>query len=193
MSLPAYSVRTPYEIYTELVNGEGGQGLHEALAQMLASWVCGEGGMPRWLGLNERQFDEMLESCFPHIDKNLFISDESLVAEERFDEVQDLLFLLEKNQTPALKDGTSSFMPKIVVAGCMGGNHLWQDLGLWQRSELSKLMNLYFKPLAMKNVKDMKWKKFLYKQLCETEGIYTCRSPSCEVCDDYKECFGPEE
>ena len=48
-------------------------------------------------------------------------------------------------------------------------------------------------PLARRNGKDMKWKKFLYKQLCDTEGIYTCRAPSCEVCADYQNCFGPED
>ena len=51
----------------------------------------------------------------------------------------------------------------------------------------------HFKPLASRNDRDMKWKKFLYKQLCETEGITTCRAPSCEVCADYQNCFGPEE
>ena len=40
---------------------------------------------------------------------------------------------------------------------------------------------------------DMKWKKFFYKQLCQTEGIHTCRAPSCEVCADYQACFGPED
>jgi nitrogen fixation protein NifQ len=38
----------------------------------------------------------------------------------------------------------------------------------------------------------MKWKKFLYRQLCLEEGIYVCRAPSCEVCKDYDLCFGPE-
>jgi nitrogen fixation protein NifQ len=50
-----------------------------------------------------------------------------------------------------------------------------------------------FEPLALRNDKDMKWKKFLYKQLCEAEGIYVCRAPSCEVCVDYDNCFGNEE
>jgi NifQ. len=40
---------------------------------------------------------------------------------------------------------------------------------------------------------DMKWKKFIYKQLCEAEGLYVCRAPSCEVCKDYDQCFGKEE
>ncbi|MCU7810980.1 MAG: nitrogen fixation protein NifQ, partial [Candidatus Thiodiazotropha sp. (ex Notomyrtea botanica)] len=75
----------------------------------------------------------------------------------------------------------------------LGDDHLWQDLGLWQRSDLSRLMMVCFRPLARLNDRDMKWKKFLYKQLCETEGIYTCRSPSCKVCVDYDNCFGCEE
>lgn len=83
-------------------------------------------------------------------------------------------------------------MAEIIAAGCMGSDHLWQDLGLRQRTELSLLMAHNFPALAEKNRHDMKWKRFLYKQLCETEGIYTCRSPSCEVCVDYHACFGPE-
>jgi nitrogen fixation protein NifQ len=39
----------------------------------------------------------------------------------------------------------------------------------------------------------MKWKKFLYKQLCEEEGLYVCRAPSCQVCVDYERCYGSEE
>jgi nitrogen fixation protein NifQ len=84
-------------------------------------------------------------------------------------------------------------MAEIVSAGCMGDDHLWQDLGLWQRPDLSRLMLNNFKPLAERNDKDMKWKKFLYKQLCDAEGIYVCRAPSCEVCTDYDNCFGPED
>jgi nitrogen fixation protein NifQ len=87
---------------------------------------------------------------------------------------------------------SETWMAHIVTAGCMGSDHLWQDLGLWSRKDLTRLMLENFKPLALRNSKDMKWKKFLYKQLCEAEGIYTCRAPSCEVCVDYRECFGPE-
>ena len=82
---------------------------------------------------------------------------------------------------------------EIVTAACMANDHLWQDLGLWSRKYLSQLMTQNFPALAAKNNKDMKWKKFLYKQLCAQEGIYVCRAPSCEVCVDYAKCFGPEE
>ena len=82
-------------------------------------------------------------------------------------------------------------MAHVVAVGCMGQDHLWQDLGLTDRSELNALMRRNFPSLAARNVKDMKWKRFLYKQLCEAEGIYACRAPSCEVCTDYHVCFGP--
>jgi nitrogen fixation protein NifQ len=39
----------------------------------------------------------------------------------------------------------------------------------------------------------MKWKKFLYRQLCLEEGIYVCRAPSCDVCRDYDLCFARED
>jgi len=65
--------------------------------------------------------------------------------------------------------------------------------GLWSRDHLSRLMTQNFPALAAKNEHDMKWKKFLYKQLCEREGINACRAPSCEYCTDYLKCFGPED
>jgi nitrogen fixation protein NifQ len=65
-------------------------------------------------------------------------------------------------------------------------------MGFWSRKDLSAFIGHGFMPLAEKNVHDMKWKKFFYKQLCNQKGVYTCRAPSCQVCADYRECFGPE-
>jgi nitrogen fixation protein NifQ len=75
----------------------------------------------------------------------------------------------------------------------MLSDHLWQDRGLWSRADLIALMRRNFPALARRNVKDMKWKRFLYKQLCEAEGIFTCRAPLCEACADFHVCFVPED
>ncbi len=83
-------------------------------------------------------------------------------------------------------------MASVVAAGSMGGNHLWEDLGLRRRPELTELMRRNFPSLAARNVRDMKWKRFLYKQLCEAEGIHACRAPSCEECADYHVCFSSD-
>lgn len=111
--------------------------------------------------------------------------------ETRVDEQAELIALM---RTHRAGDSPSElWMASIVASACLGSDHLWQDLGLWCREDLSSLMLRNFPTLAEKNVHNMKWKKFLYKQLCNAEGIYVCRAPSCEVCADYQACFGPED
>ncbi|MGB0723735.1 MAG: nitrogen fixation protein NifQ [Gammaproteobacteria bacterium] len=162
------------------------------LARMIASMVCGDGAMPRNLGFSASEYRALLDHHFPG----------AVIPEpppecapcpqgERHQEWTELFVLLAGHK--AGNDPAEQRMAHIVATGCMGGDHLWQDLGLWNRKDLSALMDTNFPTLAAKNHKDMKWKKFLYKQLCESEGIYVCRSPSCEVCPDYDNCFGPEE
>ena len=75
----------------------------------------------------------------------------------------------------------------------MRDNHLWQDMGLPNRALLSRLMAHNFPALAARNVGDMKWKKFFYRQLCEQANVPICKSPNCADCVDYRVCFGHEE
>lgn len=182
---------TPQDVYAELMDVRWGDEIEETLARMLSSWSLGIGAMPAWLGLGENAFRQMLSLHFPGIDAGRFAGLGEHIDPERVDEMVDLNQLLHENLSGC--KASERWMIDIVIAGCMGNDHLWQDLGLWERADLSKLMLDNFEPLAKRNDKDMKWKKFLYKQLCETEGIYTCRAPSCEVCLDYEKCFGPEE
>jgi nitrogen fixation protein NifQ len=111
----------------------------------------------------------------------------------RYDEVDDLVALFKAHADP--QAGTPDELHCIAHAlacACLGANHLWQDLRLPSRRELSALLVYWFPRLAAKNVNDMKWKKFFYKQLCERDGLFICKAPSCGVCSDYTHCFGPE-
>ncbi len=110
---------------------------------------------------------------------------------ERMLERQDLINLLKNYSRPEVVE--IDWVIGLLVAGCLGNDHLWHDLGLWSRSQLTALLNYNFPELAARNTHDMKWKKFLYKQLCEEEGLYLCRAPSCQVCVDYGVCYGSEE
>ena len=112
---------------------------------------------------------------------------------DRDDEVVDVReLLLEHADLSAGSADELRAMAQAVAVACLGDNHLWQDLQLAHRAELTALMGHWFPALARKNDRDMKWKKFLYKQLCEREEIFVCKSPSCAVCSDYTNCFGPE-
>ena len=81
----------------------------------------------------------------------------------------------------------------MIARRCKSPHHLWQDLGLANRGELSQLMNRHFARLADKNRQDMKWKKFLYRMVCGSEGFMLCTAPVCSECDDFKNCFGAED
>ncbi len=113
------------------------------------------------------------------------------VFERRKGEFNDLVELLLAHRSG--KDMDTERWANTIAYACLGENHLWQDLKLQNRQELSDILEKHFKPLFDKNTHDMKWKKFFYKQLCEMEGVYVCKSPSCGVCIDYHKCFGPED
>ncbi len=107
------------------------------------------------------------------------------------EEVEDLLALLLEHRTDDSDE--TRWLAHAVAAACAGDNHLWQDMGLPNREALSRLMRTHFTALYAKNSGNMKWKKFFYKQLCERAEVNMCKAPSCGVCCDYANCFGPEE
>ncbi len=80
----------------------------------------------------------------------------------------------------------------MIARRAQSPNHLWQDLGLRNRGELSQLMARHFRPLAARNTGDMKWKKFLYRMICRDAGYPLCTAPSCSECCDFEICFGDE-
>ena len=178
-------------LYGRLITHASGLPNDDLFAKMLASQALKAGALPVGLGLSPEGFARLLMRHFPHSGPLLELDRTPWPGQSRMDERQDLLDLLLEHR--AGTDESETWMAHIVTAACMGSDHLWQDLGLWSRKDLSRLMNDNFPLLSAKNTRDMKWKKFLYKQLCDREGVYVCRSPSCEVCADYANCFGPEE
>jgi nitrogen fixation protein NifQ len=160
------------------------------LSSMMATWMSGDDTMPNWLGLDRLTFRKLVRFQFPRYQLRRFSSARKGVDLERQIEWGDLKRFLLKNR--ARKCPSEVWISEMVASACMGLNHLWQDLGLHNRTELTLLMESNFPKLAKRNVHNMKWKKFIYRELCQIEGIYVCRSPSCDVCADYDECFGPE-
>jgi nitrogen fixation protein NifQ len=180
------------QIYDGLMGYSRGLPNDEALAQMLATQMNGGGALPVDFGLTSGEFAALLARHFPGFvmpnrPPRLLPPWDPRLAEER-EELVKLLQIYRADQ-----DESEVWISVIIATGCMSNDHLWEDLGLWSRRDLSALMALNFPALALKNDRDMKWKKFLYKQLCLQEGVYLCRAPSCAVCRDYTVCFGPEE
>lgn len=148
----------------------------------------------RPMGLDPSTFMALLQRYFP----SLCVWPERDAAQkaaaqpsQRSDEYEDLARLLLDHRSDD-RDETA-WLASAMAAACLGNNHLWQDLGLANRQELSDLLQNHFASLYAKNTGNMKWKKFFYKQLCERAEVNACRAPSCRVCTDYAKCFGPED
>jgi nitrogen fixation protein NifQ len=160
------------------------------LACMVASWCAGSGVLPAYLGLKSADFSALNQTYFPDYSLPTQAAFGKQLDFSRMAERQDLINLLKQYSNPHVVE--VDWIIAMLVAGCLGEDHLWQDLGLWARPQLTELLQYNFPELAAKNVHDMKWKKFLYKQLCETQGVYLCRVPSCEFCADYLNCYETE-
>lgn len=149
----------------------------------------------RPLGLDPAAFRALLMRYFPAAANDL----PELVGESprlgcaalRADEYDDLLALILDHRSDDTDE--TRWLAGALAAACLGNNHLWQDLGLADRQELSDLLRSRFSALHARNSGNMKWKKFFYKQLCDRAGVNACRAPSCQVCDDYRNCFGSED
>jgi nitrogen fixation protein NifQ len=184
------SVDPALGLYRELMSRAIGEGNDHVLACMIASWQAGKTDMPDWLGLSPAAFRCLMVHHFRGEGAESFSPWARGLPEGRLDEVDDLVRLMLIDR--AGDSPSEVWMAHIVAAGCLAADHLWRDLGLWSRDDLTALMRRNFPALTTLNVNDMKWKRFLYKRLCEAEGIQTCRAPSCEICTDHHACFGPE-
>ncbi len=81
---------------------------------------------------------------------------------------------------------------RLIARACMEPEHLWMSLGLENRGQLTGILERHFSALAAKNDRDMRWKKFFYKLLCDIEKVWTCTASSCEICPHHPECYAPE-
>ncbi|MDR3087200.1 MAG: nitrogen fixation protein NifQ [Azoarcus sp.] len=155
------------------------------LASLIAGRACGAGALPAHFGLTPDALARLWADYFPGLKR--------LLPRQTLDETpehQDIIDLLLEHR--ARQYPSEVWLANIVATACAGNEHLWHDLGLVDRNELSALLFNAFPALAQQNTGDMKWKKFIYRFYCARNGIYVCPVPFCRECADYANCFAPE-
>jgi nitrogen fixation protein NifQ len=184
-------------IYSGLMDGGGGTLSDPFDAHVLASVVAlaiaesKTGGLPlsEGMGLSAATLRALMSTAFPHalalLEYDSDAPEASIPEDERC--LRELLIRSTTHRTPF-----QLCLAALIARRAMRPNHLWQDLGLRNRGEVSELMRRHFEPLASRNVNNMKWKKFLYRMICRDEGFRLCTAPSCAECDDFSVCFGDE-
>lgn len=156
-------------------------------ASLIAVAAAGSGPLNEGLGLTCADTAALIESRFPQACLHFTHDDFDIGADEEIVMVRDLLLA---HRTTSGEDGRLlSFM---IARRAMEPNHLWEDLGLRDRSELTRLLSRHFNSLAARNARNMRWKRFFYRTLCESEGLVMCATPVCTACPDFELCFGDE-
>ncbi|WP_430648238.1 nitrogen fixation protein NifQ [Bradyrhizobium guangxiense] len=159
------------------------------LASILAAAVMDGGPVAERAGLSEQEFNDLLAGCFPSATLRAFawmpkpasgIDDEAIM-------VRDLLLAQRSTE-----GDVGYWLAAMVARRAMEPNHLWEDLGLRERPELSRLLMRHFAPLATRNTGNMRWKRFFYRMLCEDDGFVMCTTPVCTQCNEFDLCFGEE-
>ena len=147
------------------------------------------GSLADGLGLDRSQLHSLLAAEFPQAFAFLgpLLVEAPVLRSAEEEAIRELLLRFRTRTSPL-----SPLLATLVARRAMRPNHLWQDLGLNHRSELSGLMNRHFASLARRNRQDMKWKKFFYRMTCSEEGFSLCAAPVCSDCKDFSLCFGDE-
>lgn len=187
---------TPGAIYALLSKSNAGSGCDAFDGHVLASIfavAANETGPGRSLvdalGISGKVLRRISEQYFPGALGTLELLglDGDPVVDEDEQCLRELLRRSRSSSGPF-----SSLLAILIARRSTRPNHLWQDLGLQSRNELSTLMMRHFTPLAVRNGQDMKWKKFFYRIICRDEGFALCSAPSCSECCDFESCFGDE-
>lgn len=159
------------------------------LASILAAGVMEGGLLFEKVGLSSGELAELLEQEFPSVrikGDDLLLGSKG-VENDEVTMVRDLLLAQRSTE-----GDTGRWLAAMIARRVMEPNHLWADLGLRDRGELSRLLKRHFGPLARRNVNHMRWKRFFYRRLCEDEGLILCTTPVCTECKDFNFCFGDE-
>ena len=157
-------------------------------ACLIAVAAARDGAVCEQVGLSRSEFRALLDRRFSGA-RSLFRADElkHLSLDEEAAMVRDLLLRHRSTAGPE-----SRWLAAMIARRAIEPNHLWEDLGLRSRAELSRLLARHFAPLAAKNTRNMRWKRFFYRMMCEDDGLVMCTTPECSACADFDLCFGEE-
>jgi nitrogen fixation protein NifQ len=158
-------------------------------ACLLAVAVSEGGVIGDRIGLADDDLADVMERWFPQA-VDVVERTRPTEAAPDDDEISMVRDLLLANRSTEGEDGR--WLAFIIARRALESNHLWEDLGLRDRTELTRLLARHFAPLSSRNLKNMRWKRFFYRMLCESDGFVMCSTPVCTNCCDFDLCFGEE-
>jgi nitrogen fixation protein NifQ len=159
------------------------------LASILAVAATEDGAVAERAGLATAELANLMVQWFPAVCSIGIAArlEDTTAEDEEVAMVRDLLLSHRSSE-----GDVGRWLAAMVARRAMEPNHLWEDLGLRDRTELTRLLARHFAPVAARNTRNMRWKRFFYRMLCEDDGLVMCSTPVCTNCNDFDLCFGDE-
>jgi nitrogen fixation protein NifQ len=147
------------------------------------------------LGLTTAELSALMKAYFPVVDPSMLTGPRVAPAAppERNNDVLEILLSHVPDSLDEQKKQTGLWLARILAARAAHPGHLWTAMGLFRRPELTAAIQRHLPSLIAANSQNMRWKRFLFRQVCELHGAVLCKAPDCGVCSDYALCFGTEE
>jgi nitrogen fixation protein NifQ len=148
------------------------------------------------MGLDDDGMAAIMSHLFPAVDLDILARhttpNESPPPEVNKDVLEVLL-----SHIPVEGDACDLFVAtllcKTLAARAAHPGHLWVAMGLFERPQLTAAIRRHLPTLAEANSENMRWKRYLFKQVCDLNGGVMCKSPNCGMCSDYALCFAIDE
>ncbi len=164
-------------------------------ACLVAAAAQDGGCLPAALGLEEQEFADLWQHFFPQVASPSCAEQESAAGNAsgpRNQDVRELVLSYVPTQGDGLPEPKALWLAKILAARAALPGHLWVAMGFFERPQLSAAIERYLPGMFAANHQKMRWKRFLFKQICDMNGGLMCKSPNCGECSDYTLCFGED-
>ncbi|SAK52566.1 hydrogenase [Caballeronia fortuita] len=104
--------------------------------------------------------------------------------------VRDLRGLLMWHDRAATRHRQDALcLATIICAASLRPDHLWRDLGLSSRDDVTDMLVRHYPQLVARNVTNMRWKKFLAMEVARARGVPPMPAPGCPGCEDFGVCY----
>jgi nitrogen fixation protein NifQ len=166
--------------------------LFACLASIVSDEAC---DMALALGLDDCDLDSILLLFFPGVDRMSLVSRSYAAGTLPPPPSTDILSIL-YSHVPVDR-GFNQFLVSLWLARILATRtalpgHLWVAMGLTERPQLTSAIRRHLPTLADANNQSMRWKRYLFKQVCDLKGGEMCKVPNCGECSDYSLCFAEE-
>jgi nitrogen fixation protein NifQ len=165
--------------------------IHSVDAQLFAALIAAREVRDEvcLLGLSRDQLNGLYRRHFS-LDTGSPTPSLTIDSQEHVSFVAALEALLIAHVSKSVDMADADCLAAIIAHACLRPDHLWRDLGLTGRDDVTAMLERYFPALIARNTEGLRWKKFLARELALSQGLEPGPAPGCPGCEDFGFCFG---